>query len=138
MGEVMGKVIDLQEYRLNKLNKSKESWQSWIKKLSQEIWYKILVLINNRTFSFLKPIESTQEYNELIDYLRNKWIKDLRVYLKDWTEILDPEQAVWQNTFTFGDDASALLHKVLWYLYECWDLYKHYVTDNWTPIIIFE
>lgn len=91
---------------------------------------KLIALIDKRVFTFRKPIVSVEEFDELIARLERQWIKDTQVALKSWILITNSEQAVWQDTFMFSDEASIFIFDLLWILYDYW------VTDKWNPLII--
>lgn len=89
----------------------------------------LIALIDNKSFSFKKPIDSIEEFEELIAFLKNNWIEDITVYLKNGNRIINPEESIWQDTFKFSDEASILLFEL------CSVMYNYTITERWTILI---
>lgn len=120
-------VIDLNAYRKS-LDAKNEQNKPWL--LAEESKEKVIALIDRKSFNFRKSIESETEFRDLMNYLKNLWIKDLKVCLKDWTEIVDAEQAVWQDSFIFSEEATIFLFELLA------EMHKESVTPTWETLII--
>lgn len=127
----MGNVVRMSDYKEAQEKKDLKwelKWEPWL--LVEESTAKIIALIDRKSFSFRKSIESKEAFEEVIEYLKRNWIKDLNVSLKDWTEIVDNIQAVWHDTFIFSDEASIFLLDLLW------NIYDYSITGTWNTLIV--